>query len=178
MATQSILACASTRKYEMRYMIVFVACLAGLLSYSLPATAKKTHSGPAGTKVTSGAQFDIYVALSESKPWADTNLKLNIYATTVVVHQTRKHGRQLFRSRLEAVDADLLDSTMWQVGDFNGDGFDDYRVVSGRDKNGCSNWQTQTWLPDSERFTFSAKIQYLTDARGNEVKSCAPKKQK
>ena len=162
----------------MRYKILFIACFAGLLSYSLPATAKKTPSTPNGTKVASGAQFDIYAALTESKPWAGKTLKLNIYATTVVVHQTRKHGRQLFRGRLEAVDADLLDSTMWQVGDFNGDGFDDYRAVSGRDKNGCSNWQTQTWLPDSERFTFSAKIQYLTNTSGKEVKSCDPKKQK
>ena len=162
----------------MRHKIFFAVCLAGLLAYSLPASAKATPSAPAGTKVASGARFDIYVVLNDSKPWAGTNLKLNIYATTVVVHQTRKHGRQLFRSRLEAVDADLLDSAMWQVGDFNGDGFDDYRVVSGRDKNGCSNWQTQTWVSDSERFTFSAKIQFITDASGKEVKSCYPKKQK
>lgn len=162
----------------MRHKTLFVACLVGLLSYSFPVTAKKIPLTPAGTKVASGEQFDIYVALKESKPWAGTNLKLNIYATTVVVHHTRKHGRQLFVSRLEAVDADLLDSTMWQIGDFNGDGFDDYRAVSGRDKNGCSNWQTQTWLSDRERFTFSTKIQYLTDANGNEVKTCFPKKKK
>ena len=154
------------------------AALMCLLALATMAEAKKIPSQPAGTLVASGKQFDIYVVLKESKPWAGTTLVLNIYATTVVVHHTRKHGRQLFKSRLEAVDADLLDASMWQVGDFNGDGFDDYRAVSGRDKKGCSNWQTQTWLPDRERFTFAAKIPYLTDASGKEVKSCNSRKPK
>lgn len=162
----------------MRYKLMSVACLAGLLAFTPMAEAKKQPATPAGTKVASGKQFDIYVVLKESRPWAGTKLVLNIYATTVVVHHTRKHGRQRFGGRLEAVDADLLDSSMWQVGDFNGDGFDDYRAVSGRDKNGCSNWQTQTWLPDRERFTFAAKIKYLTDASGKEVKTCNQRKQK
>ena len=156
-----------------------VAVLMSLLALATLAEAKKKiPSTPEGTLVASGKQFDIYVVLKQSKPWAGTNLVLNIYTTTVVVHHTRKHGRQRFGGRLEAVDADLLDSSMWQVGDFNGDGFDDYRAVSGRDKKGCSNWQTQTWLPVRERFTFAEKIQYLTDASGKEVKSCNPRKQK
>jgi hypothetical protein len=154
---------------------ISVVCLASLLALPLMAEAKKMPSPPAGTKVASGKQFDIFVVLKESKPWAGTNLVLNIYATTVVVHNTRKHGHQLFKSRLEAVDADLLDSSMWQVGDFNGDGFEDYRAVSGSNK-GCRTWQTQTWLPDRERFTFSAKIKYLTDASGKEVNTCYPRK--
>jgi hypothetical protein len=161
---------------RMRCQYLSVVCLASLLAFTSMAEAKKMSSTPAGTKVASGKQFDIFVVLKESKPWAGTNLVLNIYATTVVVHHTRKHGRQLFKSRLEAVDTDLLDSSMWQVGDFNGDGFEDYRAVSGRDKKGCSTWQTQTWLPDRERFTFAAKITYLTDASGKEVKTCYPRK--
>jgi hypothetical protein len=155
-----------------------IACLSGLLALAPVAEAKKLPATPAGIKVASGKQFDVYVVLKESRPWAGTKLVLNVYATTVVVHNTRKHGRQLFRGRLEAVDADLTDPAMWQVGDFNGDGSDDYRAVSGRDKKGCSNWQTQTWLPDRERFTFAAKIQYLTDASGKEVKTCNARKQK
>jgi hypothetical protein len=161
----------------MSYKQFSVACLAVLLAFSSMAEAKKIPSIPEGSKVASSPQFDIYVVLKESKPWVATNLVLNIYATTVVVHHTRKHGRQLFKGRLEAVDANLLDSSKWQVGDFNGDGFDDYRAVAGANK-GCSNWQTQTWLPDRERFTFAAKITYLTDASGKEVKTCHPRKQK
>jgi hypothetical protein len=140
--------------------------------------AKNEYSAPAGTKVASGKQIDIYVALKESKPFAATGLVLNIYATTVVVHQTRKHGRQRLKSRLEALDADLLDPSMWQVGDFDGDSLEDYRAVAGISKNGCRTWATQTWLPERERFTFGAKISYLTDANGKEVKSCNPRKQK
>jgi len=162
----------------MSHKLLSVVTLMCLLALAQLAEAKKISSTPAGIKVASGEQFDIYVALKESEPWAGTNMMLNIYKTTVVVHHTRKRGRQRFGGRLEAVDADLLDSSMWQVGDFNKDGFDDYRVVSGRDKKGCSNWQTQTWLPDRERFTFAAKISYLTDASGKEVKSCNPRKPK
>ncbi len=156
-----------------------IAVLVGLLAFtSMAEAAKKGGSTPKGDKVASGKQFDIYAELKDAKPYAGTNLILNIYTTTVVVHNTQKHGRQLFRSRLEAVDANLLDPSMWQVGDFDGDGFDDYRAVSGISKNGCRTWATQTWLPNRERFTFAAKIQYLTDANGKEVKTCFPRKHK
>lgn len=154
---------------------VFIVCLLVLPSM---AEAKKISSTPKGSKVASGKQFDIYAELKESGPFAASGLTLNIYKTTVVVHHTRKHGLQKFGGRLEAMDADLLDASMWQVGDFNGDGFDDYRAVAGISKNGCRTWQTQTWLPERERFTFAAKISYLTDASGKEVKSCYPRKQK
>jgi len=157
--------------------LISAAVLVSLLAFTSMAEAKKVSSAPAGTKVAGGKQFDIYVVLKESKPFAATSSMLNIYATTVVVHQTRKHGRQLFKSRLEAIDADLLDPSMWQVGDFDGDGLEDYRAVAGISKNGCRTWATQTWLPKRERFTFGAKITYLTDASGKEVKSCHPRKQ-
>jgi hypothetical protein len=163
---------------SMSHTFVSAAVLVSLLAFTSMAEAKKEYSAPAGTKVASGKQFDIYVALKESRPFAATGLVLNIYATTVVVHQTRKHGRQRFKSRLEALDADLLDPSMWQVGDFDGDGLEDYRAVAGISKNGCRTWETQTWLPERERFTFGAKISYLTDASGKEVKSCNPRKQK
>lgn len=162
----------------MNHKLLSAAALVSLLAFTSMAEAKKLSSTPTGTKVASGKQFDIYVALKESGPFAATGSVLNIYATTIVVHNTRKHGRQLFKSRLEAIDADLLDASMWQVGDFNGDGLEDYRAVAGIGKNGCRTWATQTWLPDRERFTFAAKISYLTDASGKEVKSCYPRKQK
>lgn len=148
-----------------------------LLAMTSTAEAKKKeYPPPAGSKVASGPQFDIYVVQKESRPFAGTSSVLSIYETTVVVHQTRKHGRQRKRSRLEAIDANLLDPSMWQVGDFDGDGLDDYRAVAGISKQGCRTWATQTWLPDRERFTFGAKITYLTDASGKQVKTCSAKK--
>ena len=99
---------------------------------------------------------------------------LNIYSTTVVVHPAGKHGRQHFVSRMEAFDANLLEPSMWQVGDFNGDGFDDYRAVSGINNEGCHTWTTQIWLPKRARFSYHAKITYVTDANGKEIKSCYP----
>jgi len=134
--------------------------------------AKKPPKPPAGTKVYTGPSFDIYVTHKESKPFAQTGWMLSIYESTVVVHNTRRHGRQLKRSRVEAIDADLLDPSMWQVGDYDGDGSDDYRSVSQITKKGCRIWATQTWLPDKERFTSAAKIAYQTDASGKPVKSC------
>lgn len=134
--------------------------------------AKQPPKEPDGVKVAGGQQFDIYVVRKESKPFAAAGSVLNIFQATVVVHHTPKHGRQLKGSRLEAIDADLLDPSMWQVGDFDGDGLDDFRAVAQISKNGCRTWQTQTWLPDRERFTFGAKIAYQTDANGKSVKSC------
>ena len=135
------------------------------------AWAAKVPRIPDGVKVASTPQFDIYVVHKESSPFPGGKM-LNIFEATVVVHQTRKHGRQLIRSRKEAIGADLLDPLMWQVGDFTGDGFDEYRVVSGIGNTGCRVWSTQTWLPDRERFTGQAKISYYTDASGKPVKSC------
>lgn len=160
----------------MGHKLATTAFLAGLLAYTSMAEAKKPPSTPKGTKVASGKSFDIYVELKESKPFATTGSMLNIYATTVVVHKTRKHGRQLYTSRLEAYDANLLEPVMWQVGDFNGDGFEDYRAVSGINNKDCHTWATQTWLPKRERFTFSENIVYITDANGKQIKSCYPKK--
>lgn len=158
----------------MNHKMTLAAALVGLLAFTAIAEAKKLSSTPKATKVASGKNFDIYVELKESKPFATTGSMLNIYSTTVVVHQTPKHGRQRFISRMEAFDANLLDPSMWQVGDFNGDGFEDYRAVSGINNNGCHTWATQTWLPKRERFTFGAKITHITDANGKEVKSCYP----
>lgn len=163
----------------MKHELVSAAVLVSLLVCTAMAEAKKMPSTPAGTKVAGAKHFDIYVEFKESKPFAATGSVLNIYATTVVVHKTRKHGRQLFKSRLESIDANLLNPSMWQVGDFNRDGFEDYRAVAGISKNGCRTWATQTWLPKGHgRFTFGAKINYLTDANGKRVLSCHPRQQK
>jgi hypothetical protein len=154
----------------------FRAALIAVTLFGLAAlpgsAAKKPAKTPAGVKVVSGSAFDVFVVHKESKPFAQTGWVLSIFESTVVVHNTRKHGRQLIRSRVEAIDADLLDPAMWQVGDFNGDGSDDYRSVSQITKKGCRIWATQTWLPDRERFTFAAKIEYRTDASGKPVKVC------
>jgi hypothetical protein len=155
--------------------LLAVAVFACLFAYTAVAEAKKFSSTPTGTKVASGEQLDIYVELKESKPWAASGLMLNIYQSTIIVHHTKKHGRQRKGNREEAIDADLLDASMWQVADFNGDGYDEYRFVAGMSKEGCKTWNTWLWLPDKERFTFAAKMNYLTDAQGNEVKSCVKK---
>jgi len=159
------------RSLQLYSMRAFVLGLFAMLA--VPAlAAKKPPKPPAGTKVYNGSSFDIFVTHKESKPFAQSGWVLSIFESTVVVHHTRKHGRQLIRSRVEALDADLLDPSMWQVGDFDGDGLDDYRSVSQITKKGCHIWATQTWLPDKERFTSAAKIAYQTDASGNPVKTC------
>ena len=135
--------------------------------------AQKEFKPPDGVKVASGQAFDIYVVRKESKPFAATGYMLNIFASEVVVHQTRRtKGRQRYPSRKEAIDADLLDPAMWQIGDFDGDGFDDYRVVNYLRKNVCRNWTTWLWLPGPERFTRSSTIKHTTDARGKPLKVC------
>jgi len=157
----------------MRTPNLFVCACALCCLFTVPAYAsKKSPRTPAGVKVASGQAFDIYVVLKESKPFAQTGSVLSIFESTVVVHHTRKHGRQLKGGRVEAIDADLLDPAMWQIGDFDGDGLEDYRSVAQITKKGCRIWATQTWLPDRERFTFAAKIAYQTDASGKPVKSC------
>jgi len=158
----------------MNHKPISAAVLASLLAFASTAEAKKLPAPPAGTKVVSGKQFDIYAELKESKPFAATNSMLNIYSITVVVHQTSKHGLKRFISRMEAFDANLLDPSMWKVGDFNGDGFEDYRAVSGINNNGCHTWTTRSWLPKRARFTYGAKSTYITDASGKQVKSCYP----
>lgn len=134
--------------------------------------AQKEFKPPDGVKVASGEKFDIYVVKRESKPFAATSYMLNIFEAVVVVHQTRKHGRQRYGGRKEAIDADLLDPAMWQIGDFDGDGFDDYRVVAHLSKKGCRTWTTWLWLPERERFTLGAKITHKTGANGKPVKVC------
>ena len=155
--------------------LLAVAVFVSLSALTTMAEAKKFSSTPAGTKIASGEQLDIYVELKESKPWAASGLMLNVYKSTVVVHHTKKHGRQLYKNQEEAIDADLLDPAMWQVGDFNGDGYDEYRFVAGISKDGCKTWATWLWLPDKERFTLGGKINYMTDAQGKEVQTCVKK---
>ena len=159
----------SLRALRLPLASVSVLCI----FFASPAlAAAKEIKLPDGVKVASGQAFDIYVVKKESKPFAATGFTLNIFQAVVVVHQTRTHGRQRKGDRAEAIDADLLDPAMWQVGDFDGDGFDDYRFVAQMSKKGCRNWNTWLWLPDKERFTLGAKIKHQTDANGKPVKAC------
>lgn len=77
----------------MKHKLISAAILVGLLAFTSMAEAKKVSSTITGKKVAGGKQFDIYVELKESKLFAATNLMLNIYATTVVVHKTPKRRR-------------------------------------------------------------------------------------
>lgn len=151
------------------FLFAFTLCS---LAVGPALAAKKEFKAPDGVKVAGGQQLDIYVVKKESKPFATTGFMLNIFESEVVVHQTREHGRKRFPRRTEAIDADLLDPAMWQVGDFDGDGFDDYRFVAQVSKKGCRTWNTWLWLPDKRRFTFGAKINYQTDASGKPIKVC------
>ena len=148
------------------------ALLLGVFSVGPVEAAKKEFKPPDGVKVASGEKFDIYVVKKESGPFGTSGYRLNIFEAVVVVHQTRKHGRQRYGGRKEAIDADLLDPSMWQVGDFDGDGYDDYRFVAHLSKKGCRTWSTWLWLPDRERFTLGAKIKHQTDANGKSLKVC------
>jgi len=153
-----------------------VACAVSLLVlagfHALATAAPKAGKAPDGVKVASGSQFDIYVEKKESSPSGVPGNVLNVFSATVVVHKTKRPGRQLFSHRATATNADLLDPAMWQVGDFDGDGFDDFRSVAYLGKTGCRSWRTQTWLPGRERFTYAEKTAHQTDARGKPVQFC------
>ena len=153
--------------------LLLLMALLGSLAATPALGSKKAPREPEGFKVASSTAFVIYVVAKESKPFAATGWTLGIFESTVVVHNTRKHGRQLIKSRVEAINADLLDPSMWQIADFDGDGSDDYRVVAQISNKKCRTWNTQLWNADRERFSFGAKIVHQTDAAGKAVKSCA-----
>lgn len=148
------------------------ALLLGIFSVGPVEAAKKEFKPPDGVKVASGEKFDIYVVKKETGPFGTDGSTLNIFHAEVVVHQTRKRGLQRYGGRKEAINADLLDPTMWQIGDFDGDGFDDYRVVAYFGKSGCRAWTTMLWLPEREHFRRGVKINHQTDANGKLVKVC------
>ncbi len=151
--------------------LTFVLCS---LAAGSAIAAKKESKPPDGVKVASSAQLDIYVVKKDSKPWAVKGSMLNSFEATIVVHKTEsKLGRQRGTQRKSSIDGDLLDPAMWQIGDFDGDGLDDYRFVKYLSKAGCRSWQTWLWLPDRKRFTLGAKeISHQTDASGKPVKVC------
>lgn len=135
--------------------------------------AKKESKPPDGVKVASSAQLDIYVVKKDSKPWAVKGSMLNSFEATIVVHKTEsKLGRQRGTRSKSSIDGDLLDPSMWQIGDYDGDGLDDYRYVAQVSPKGCRTWTTWLWLPDKRRFTLGAKINHQTDASGKPIKVC------
>lgn len=153
-------------------IVAAIVLTLGIFSASPAFAAKKEFKPPDGVKVASGEKFDIYVVKKESGPFGTSGSTLNIFHAEVVVHQTRKRGLQRYGGRKEAINADLLDPTMWQIGDFDGDGFDDYRVVAYFGKSGCRAWTTMLWLPEREHFRRGVKINHQTDANGKLVKVC------
>lgn len=159
----------------MRQPLLFAAALVlcGITAGSASA-AKKISKPPDGVKVASTAQLDIYVVKKESKPWAVEGSMLNSFGATIVVHKTdSKLGYQHSNQGMSSINGDLLDPSMWQIGDYDGDGLDDYRFVKYLSKSGCRSWQTWLWLPDKKRFTLGAKeINHQTDAGGKPIKVC------
>ncbi len=153
-------------------LMVFAFAFFGLAAGSAIA-AKKTSKPPDGIKVASTAQLDIYVVKKESKPWAVEGSMLNSFGATIVAHKTEsKLGYQHSNQGMSSINGDLLDPSMWQIGDYDGDGLDDYRFVKYLSKGGCRTWQTWLWLPGKGRFTLGTKINHQTDASGRPIKVC------
>ncbi len=137
----------------------------------LPAQRPRRPKPPAGVQVATSANLEIYVESKGTTPYAGGRT-LHVVEAVVVVLKTAKHGRQRKTERAEAINADLLKPEMWKIADFDGDGFDDYRVVKAISASGCRTWWTWTYLPDRERFTFASKIEWQTDAAGKPVRFC------
>ena len=122
---------------------------------------------PSGSKVASGRHFDVYVVKTEEKP-AAAGYVLRIFQMEAVA-RTAKHGIQRFKRRLEAMDADLLDARNWEIVDFDRDGWDDFRYVSGVTKKGCRTWEAERWEPEHDRFMLAAKFARWSDAQNKPV---------
>jgi len=156
----------------------YAPLLTGLLLMSLGAPTSMLSAQrarrvkpPPGVQVSTSANLEIYVESEGTKPYPGGRT-LHVVKASVVVLKTAKHGRQRKIERAEAINADLLNPDMWRIGDFDGDGFDDYRVVKEISASGCRTWWTWTYLPDRERFTFASTIAWQTDAAGKPVSSC------
>jgi len=156
----------------------YAPLLTGLLLLSLGAPTSMLSAQrarrvkpPAGVQVSTSANLEIYVESEGTKPYPGGRT-LHVVKASVVVLKTAKHGRQRKIERAEAINADLLNPDMWRIGDFDGDGFDDYRVVKEISASGCRTWWTWTYLPDRERFTLASTIAWQTDAAGKPVRNC------
>lgn len=133
------------------------------------------HAGaPTGTKMAKGRHFEIYVSKDSEKPGpADT--KLYVFAVLAVA-ETKHHGIQQLKLRIETINADLLNPTSWQVIDFDEDHWDDFRYVSGITSAGCRTWEAKRWDAEHERFTSAPKYARHTNADGSERTGFCPVK--
>lgn len=155
----------------MNRKLVSAAVLMSLFAFTSVAEAKKVFAPPAGSKVAAGKFFEVYVVKKEEKP-APANYTLHIFQAVFVV-QTRKHGIQRHTTRVETLDADLLDPKSWEIADLDGDGMEDYRVLKQVTKGGCQVWNASRWKADRERFTSGGmKLARFVDAHGKQVANC------
>lgn len=143
--------------------------LALALAAPTPARAKE-QKAPAGTKVVSGRHFDVYVRKAESKGSLGGQT-LHVFEM-VAVARTASHGTQRYTRRIETQNVDLLDPRSWDVGDHDGDGWDDLRYAIGITPAGCRTWDAKRWDPARERFGLAPTMTRATDAAGKVVKSC------
>ena len=133
--------------------------------------AANVGAPPPGTKVASGRHFDIYVALKSESP-APADYTSRVYSVVIVAH-THKHGVQRFTKRYETLDANLLEAASWEVKDLDGDGFDEFRYLAQKTKNGCQVWPAERWEAERERFTLGGPaLARFIDARGKPAPSC------
>lgn len=70
-------------------------------------------------------------------------------------------GRSRESHRFETSGADLHDTSHWLVGDFNGDGWSDFRYVKTLLPH-CKYWWTYLWNPAKETFDLAPKIAHST----------------
>jgi hypothetical protein len=131
----------------------------------------KDYPPPAGGKVAAGQFFEVYVSKKEEKP-APARYTARVFQVVIVAH-TKKHGVQRHTSRIETLDADLLDPKSWEIADLDGDGVEDYRVLKQVTKSGCQSWDSGRWETSRERFTSGGmKLARFVDAHGKPVKNC------
>jgi hypothetical protein len=155
----------------MRILLPIIATLIAIAPAAGQAR-RTTPPPPAGAKVVSGRHFDVFVSKTEEKSMGVEGFTLKIYQV-VAVAKTLTHGTQRISRRVEAINVDLLDAANWEIADFDGDGFDDYRFVAQINKNGCHTWQAERWEPDHDRFMSAPKFAHWTDAQKKVLaKSC------
>ena len=125
-----------------------------------------------------GHHFEIYVVIASevhqafpqsiAGPKELTIRKFNITA----VAQTRHHRMQRYNLSATTQNTDLLDAKNWEIGYFDGDGWDDMRYVVNLSEKGCRRWRAERWQPDRERFSAAPQLSKSVDARGKVVANC------
>lgn len=99
-----------------------------------------------GKIYASGRHFEIYVLktseVRESFPKSIVGPKERLVRKFKItaVAQTRRHGIQRYNLSATTQNADLLDAKNWEIGDFDGDAWDDMRYAVSVSEKNCRTW--------------------------------------